>query len=118
MGANHFGSHDANRIKKFRFLISDCIGLEGRRRLHAKVGKHLKHMILDHVAQHARGFIILTPAFNAHGFHDAKLNMINMFFIPKRLKNPVGKAERKNVLYCFLAQIMINAVNLFFFPML
>ena len=75
-------------------------------------------MILDHIAKNTCSFIILSTAFNAYGFHDAELNMINMFFIPKGLKNPVGKAERKNVLYGFLAQIMINAVNLFFFPML
>ena len=75
-------------------------------------------MILDHIAKNACSFIILSTAFNAHGFHDAELNMINMFFIPKRFKNTVGKAECKNVLYGLFAQIMIDAVNLLFFPML
>src|ERR1017187_95925 len=71
-------------------------------------------MILDHIPERARVFIITTPSFYPHCFGSGYLNMINIISIPYWFEECIGKSQGKYILYGFLAQAMINAENLFF----
>src|SRR5258708_37371887 len=57
---------------------------------------------------------IAAAAFYAYGFRHGNLYVIDIATVPDGLEDSVGKAERHDVLNRFFAQIMIDAVNLFF----
>src|SRR4029077_14442924 len=54
-----------------------------------------------------------TARFDAHRLSRRDLNVIDVVAIPDRLQDAVGKTERQNVLNRFLAQVVIDPVNLF-----
>src|SRR6202012_3787021 len=49
---------------------------------------------------------------NAELLLDGDLDMVDMIAIPDRLENAVGKAQHQDVLYRFLAEIMVDPINL------
>ena len=53
---------------------------------------------------------------DAERFGIGDLHLLDMLGIPHRLQEAVGKAEHQQVLGGFLAQKMIDAQNLLFFP--
>src|SRR6266851_8151842 len=57
---------------------------------------------------------IAAAAFYAYGFRHGNLYVIDIATVPDGLEDPIGKAKRHDVLNRFFAQIMIDAVNLFF----
>src|ERR1700722_9231951 len=71
-------------------------------------------MIWPHVAQRARGFIITAPHFHADGFRRRNLHMIDVAPVPNWLENAVTEAEDDDVLDRFLAEVMVNTINLRF----
>ena len=76
-------------------------------------------MALDHVTHRPTTAVIITgTAFNTVGFRMGDLHMINVMPIPQRFENQIIKAQYQQILHCFLANVMINAVNLVFAQML
>ena len=71
-------------------------------------------MVLDHVAQRARFLVISAAAFHADRFGRRDLHMIDISAVPQRLEDAVAEAEGHDVLDRFLAQIMVDAVDLAF----
>ena len=71
-------------------------------------------MVLHHVAQRADAIIIGDAAFEAHGFGDGDLDMVDRGGVPQRFEHDIAEAERQQVLDGFLAQIMVDAENLLF----
>src|SRR5208283_1353001 len=69
-------------------------------------------MVLDHVADRARLFIVTAAPFHAERFRDGDLHMIDVSVIPKRLQQNVGEAQRHEILNRFLAEIMVDAENI------
>ena len=49
---------------------------------------------------------------DADGFGDSNLDVVDKIAVPDRLKNGVGETEHQNILDGFLAEIMVDAVNL------
>ena len=68
-------------------------------------------MVLDHVADRARLFIVTAAPFHAERFRDGDLHMIDVRVIPIRLQQNVGEAQRHQILNRFLAEIMVDAEN-------
>ena len=74
-------------------------------------------MVLDHVAHRTRAVVIFAAPVHAHGFGHGYLDVIDVLGVPKRLEQDVAKTDRHQVLDGFLAQIMIDAINLAFVEM-
>ena len=83
-------------------------------RLHGDGRHHLQQVILDHVAQRAGFLVIRAAAFHADRFGGRDLHVIHVAPVPQRLEDAVAEAERQDVLHGFLAQVMIDAVDLGF----
>ena len=88
------------------------MGIEFRRRLHRHQRQQLEQMVGNHVAQRAGGVIEAAAMADAEFFIDGNLDMVDMIAIPDRLEHPVGKAQHQDVLDGFLAEIVIDPVNL------
>ena len=71
-------------------------------------------MVLYHIPQRAGAVIITAALAHTHLFGNADLDMIDIFFIPKRLKNMIGKTKSHDVLDHLLSQVMIDMIDLFF----
>ena len=69
-------------------------------------------MVGHHIAHRPGVFIVSTASLNADFFGSGNLHMVNIAAVPNRLKDAVGKAEHHDVLHSFLAEVMVNAVNL------
>ena len=100
------------RPQDLRFFIAHGVGVEGGRRLHGDQGHQLKNVILDHVAQGARFFVVPAAFFHADVLRDRNLHVIDVISVPQRFENTVRKTERQNILYGFFAEIMIDSIDL------
>ncbi len=71
-------------------------------------------MVLDNVAHRARLVVVRATCTNVNGLGDSDLHVVDVFPVPQRLENGVGKAEDEDILDGLFAQIVIDAVNLIF----
>src|SRR5690606_22616611 len=71
-------------------------------------------MVLYHISQSTRSLIIPAPVFYTYSFGCGNLYMVDIVTIPYRFEQGIGKTKCQNVLYGFLPQIMIDAINLTF----
>ena len=92
-------------------------GLERGGGLHAEIGEHLEHVVLDHVAEHARRVVILAATLDADGLRDAELDVVDVRLVPERLEHPVGEPEGQEVLHGLLAEVVVDPVNLALIPL-
>ena len=69
-------------------------------------------MVLDHVAQRTRAFVIACAVADALGFRDRDLDVIDVFLVEQRLEDAVGEPKHQDVLYRFFPEIVIDAVHL------
>ena len=60
------------------------------------------------------GFFIIEPRPSAPSLGEGDLYVIDVFVVPQRFEQGVGKAQDHKVLNHFFAQVMVDAVNLFF----
>ena len=70
-------------------------------------------MVLEHVPQGAGLLVVARAVLDSDRFGRRDLDMIDVFSIPDRLIDRVGEAEHEDILDGLLAQIMIDAVDLF-----
>ena len=71
-------------------------------------------MILHHVAQRARAFVVTGATFDSERFRGGNLDMIDIVPVPKRREDRIRKAQHQNVLGCFFPEKMIDPIGLFF----
>ena len=71
-------------------------------------------MVLHHITEGTGLIIVATAFFNSQLFSKGNLNIINVLAVPDIFKQQISKADCKNLLNHFLAQIVVNAENLFF----
>src|SRR5579863_1342834 len=71
-------------------------------------------MILHHVPDGTGLLIVAASSLQANVLCHSNLYMIDVAAVPYWLENTIGEAEHKNVLHCFLTQIMIDTIDLFF----
>src|SRR5579859_639624 len=69
-------------------------------------------MALNHVAKQSGFFKIGSSVFNSQFLSHGNLHVVDVAAVPNGLKNPVGKAEDQKILNRFLAQIMVDPVNI------
>ena len=71
-------------------------------------------MVLEHIPKYASFVIITRSMADINAFCNCDLHVIDVLAIPDRLKNCIRKAEKEDILSCFLAQVMVNSVYLIF----
>ncbi len=106
--------HDRHRLEDLGLLIANHVGIERNRRLHRHQRNQLEDVIGNHVAHGAGGFVIAAARFHADRLRHGDLDMIDVAAIPDGLEDSIRETEHQNVLDGFLAQVMIDAVDLFF----
>ena len=111
-GQDIFRTQRLDRVQDLGLLVAHRVRLEGNGRLHRGQADELHDVVGHHVAQRAGGIVVAAALFNPDGFAHRNLHVIDVAPVPDRLENSVGKAEGQNVLDRFLAQVMIDAVNL------
>ncbi len=102
-------------MQYFCLLVSNRVRVKRDWRFHRSQADQLHDVIWHHVAQRS-GLIVVTAAlFHAHGFRHRNLHVIDVAPVPDGLEDSVGESKRQDVLDRFLAQIMIDAIDLLFF---
>ena len=81
------------RLQHLQLLVAHRIRFQRRRRLHGDEAQKLEKMVLHHVAQGARGLVIGAAAFDADGFGDGDLDMVDMGGVPQGLEQRIGEAQ-------------------------
>ena len=81
-------------------------------RLHADHREQLEQMVGHHVAQGAGRVVELAPPADADGFGGRDLDMVDIAAVPHRFDHRVGEARHHDVANRFLAEIMIDPVDL------
>ena len=92
-------------------LIPNVVGGHGIRRLHGDQTEQLHQVILQHVSQLSDLIVIRKTTINADGFRHRDLHMVDAGIVPLGIDKTIGKTQRQQILDCFLAQIVINAIN-------
>src|SRR5437764_11544713 len=69
-------------------------------------------MVGDHVAERAGALIEFAAPLDSDRLGGRDLHMVDMPAIPDRLEQSVGKAQRHHVLHCFLAEEMVDSIDL------
>ncbi len=82
------------------------------RRLHAQQRQQLQHVVLDQVAQRARGLVVAGARADPDLLDGGDLDVVDEVAVPDRLEHPVGEPEREHVLDGLLAQVVVDAVDL------
>ncbi len=70
-------------------------------------------MVLEHVAEAARFFVVAAAMLDAQRFGGGDLNMIDVLTVPDRLDDRVGKPKGEDVLDGVLPEIVIDPIDLF-----
>ena len=69
-------------------------------------------MVLEHVAQHAGGIVVVGAAADVDLLGHGDLHVVDVVAVPDRLEDRVGEPQHEDVLDRFLAEIVVDAVDL------
>ena len=69
-------------------------------------------MVLHHVTERTGLVVIASPLADTDRFADADFDRFDVVTVPQGLPNGVGETEREQVLNRFLAQIVIDSIDL------
>ena len=69
-------------------------------------------MILEHVPDDPRLLEVLAPRSYSYRLGNCDLHFLDVLTVPQRLEDRIGKTENENVLDSFLAEVVIDAIDL------
>ena len=99
-------------LPDLELFAAHAFGLEAGGRLEGDEREQLHHVVLDDVAQGAGLLVEGAAAFDAEGFSDGDLHVVDVVAFPDRLEDAVGEAEDEEVLDGLLAEVVIDAEDL------
>jgi hypothetical protein len=99
-------------LKHLVLLIAHLFCVEQDGRLHGSESEELQHVILNHVPERSRPFVVPAAVLHTNGLRRGDLHMVDVVPIPYRFEDPIGEAEHQQVLHRLLAEIMVDAVHL------
>ena len=103
-------------LQHLGLFIADGLGVVAARGFHGREGQHLGEVVLHHVPEGTRGFVVARALFHANGFCCRDLNVVDVIAVPDRLENGVRKAHHQDVLNRLFAEIVVDAEDLVFLP--
>ncbi len=106
--------HLAQRTQHLQFFIAHGIRIERHGRLHGHDAQQLQQMVLHHVAQCAGLVVEARTAAHAYRFRYRNLHALDVRRLPQRPEDRVAETQHHQVLHRFLAEIMVDAVDLRF----
>jgi len=111
LGSQAFGTDRGQGLEHFDLLVANAVSRQVSRRVHRNQAQQLQQVVLNHVAQLA-GLVEVAPAaldadFLGHG----DFNVGDVALVPLGLEQAVGKTQRDQVLYGFLAQVVVDPVG-------
>ena len=74
--------------------------------------QQLEHVVLHEVAQRAGAVVVARAAADADVLGRGDLDVVDVVAVPERLEEPVGEAERQDVLDRLLAEVVVDAEDL------
>lgn len=101
-----------NAFKYFDLLVTDVIGMDGSRLLHCHQRQNLQQMILHHIANDSEFVEISAATLRAERFLEGNENRRDVLTIPCRVEELIAESDGHQVLHHFLAQVMVNTVEL------
>ena len=101
-------------LEHLGFLVAHGLGVKPPRRFHGGEGQHLGQVVLHHVAQGPRAFVVAGPLFHSDRFSGRDLHAGDVVAVPDRFENGVGEAQHQDVLDRFLAQVVVDPEDLVF----
>src|SRR5258708_2640460 len=110
---NLLGTEGLDSVQNLGLLVAYRVRPERDRRLHRSEADELHDVVGDHIAQCAGLIVVAAPCFDTYRFGDGNLHMINVAAVPDRLENSIRKPKCQNVLDGFLAEVMVDPINLF-----
>lgn len=103
-----------NGAEEFGAFVADGGGFEDGAGFHGDGGENLEQVVLDHVAESAGFLVVAAAAFDADRLGGGDLDVVDVLAVPERLEERIAEAEGENVLDGFLAEVVIDAVELVF----
>ena len=113
LAAHHVARVDRqHRAEDLVLLLADRARLQRGRRLHRHERHHLEQVGDDHVLVGAGGLVEVGPLVQPERLRDVDLDVVDEVAVPDRLEQPVGEAEREDVLRRLLAQEVVDPEDL------
>ena len=112
------GRHRTQRAQHLELFVTDRVRIERHRRLHRDDAQQLQQVVLHHVAQRAGLVVETRAAAHADRFRDRDLHALDIRRLPQRAENRIAEAQHHQVLHGFLAEVVVDPVDLRFVEML
>ena len=96
----------------FTFSSRIGVGLVADRRLHRRDHQQLQQVVLKHVAQHAGRVVVAAAAADVDFLGHGDLHVVDVVAVPDRLEDRVGEPQHQQVLHRFLAEVVVDAIDL------
>ena len=105
-------SNGPQGTQHIHLLAPHVIRIVGHRRLHRHQAQQLQQVVLHHVPQRAGVLVVAAAVFNPQGLGHRDCDVVHVAAVPHRLVDGVGETHGKDVLDRFLAQEVIDAIDL------
>ena len=107
------GRHRPDRLEHLHLLVADRVGRERDRRLHRDEREELEHVVLDHVAQHARRLVVVAALLDAHRLRDRQLDVVDVASGSRSARSrPLAKRKTRMFWTVSLPEVVIDPVDL------
>ena len=100
-----------DRFQYLHLLIAHRLAVDARWWLHHESREHLKHMVLDHVADCAGLVIECAAILHTERLGHGHLDAVNVLPVPERFVHWVADAKEQQVVHRSLAEVVIDAKN-------
>jgi hypothetical protein len=107
----HNGPIDTNAANAPRWSLGVKLGSAG---LHGQQRDGLEEVVLNHVAQAARGFVKRAALLHAESLGEGYLDAGHVVAVPDRLQERIGEAEIEDIHDRFLPQEVVDAKDRIF----
>ncbi len=93
-------------------LVAHRIGIERHRRFHRGEADELEDVVLQHVAEDARLFVVAAARLDAQLLARGDLHVVDVAAVPDGLEDGIGEAQDEEVLDGLLAEVVVDAEDL------
>ncbi len=110
--------HRPQRAQHLQLLVAYRIRVERHGRLHRDDAQQLQQVVLHHVAQRAGMVVEARAAADADRLRHRDLHAADVRRLPQRPEDRVAEAQHHQVLHGFLAEIVVDPIDLRFLEVL